>query len=96
MTASYPLGASLDTAAAGPLRAALLDLVERRQPLLLDGAGVTRVGIACLQVLASARATAAADGLGYRLVDASEPLGTMATLAGLAALLDPVTSRGDQ
>ncbi|WP_267395659.1 MULTISPECIES: STAS domain-containing protein [unclassified Sphingomonas] len=96
MTDPYPLGTSLDTAAAGPLRAALLGLVERRQPMLLDGAGVARVGIACLQVLASARATAAADGLGYHLADASEPLAAMATLAGLAVVLDPVSSRDDR
>jgi chemotaxis protein CheX len=96
MTAPYLLGPSLDTPAAGPLRAALLGLVERRQPLLLDGAGVTRVGIACLQVLASARATAAADGLGYHLADASEPLDAMATLAGLGAVLAPIAARDER
>jgi chemotaxis protein CheX len=89
MTA-HALAASLDTAAAAPLRAALLARIEGRQPILLDGGSVARVGLACLQVLASARATAAAEGLGYRIANPSGALRDMAALARLDALLDPV------
>ncbi|WP_267397444.1 MULTISPECIES: STAS domain-containing protein [unclassified Sphingomonas] len=88
---AHQLAASLDTAAAEPLRAALLGRIESRQPLLLDGAEVMRVGMACLQVLASARASAIADRLSYDIGNASMPLREMATLAGFAAVLEPVT-----
>ncbi len=84
----HPLPATLDTTAAGPLRHALLARIERGEPLHLDGSEVTRIGQACLQVLASARATAAARGLAFRLDPRSDALGRMVTLARLDAALD--------
>ena len=88
---SLPLAPTLDTSAAVPLRHALLGLIERGEALRLDGAEVARVGQACLQVLASARATAAARGLSFRLEPRSDALVRMVTLARLDAALDPVT-----
>ena len=86
----HPLPATLDTGAADSLRATLLGLVERREPLLLDGAGVSLAGQACLQVLLSARATAAAEGLPYALAAPSGTLSAMIALARLDAVLDPI------
>ncbi len=91
-TASYPLPATLDTSAAGDLRHTLLGRIERGEPLHLDGEDVVRIGQACLQVLASARATAAARGLGFRLHRASDALSRMIALAGLDAALAPVAA----
>jgi chemotaxis protein CheX len=87
---AHPLPAILDTSAAGPLRHALLARIEQSAPLHLDGAEVTRAGLACLQVLASARATAAAQGIGFRIDNASDPLTRMIALARLDVALDPV------
>ncbi|MBB4154346.1 chemotaxis protein CheX [Sphingomonas jinjuensis] len=84
------LGASLDTAAATKLRHDLLARLDTRQPLTIDGAEVVRVGQACLQLLASARAAAEAQQLTFAIVDPSQPLVDMATLAGLGAILEPV------
>lgn len=89
MTTSFALGVSLDTAAAAPLRQELLDRLARGAPLRLDGAKVRRIGLACLQVLIAARAAAAAEGLAFAIVEPSDPLRTMATLAGLDAVLAP-------
>ena len=55
----------LDLRAAGPLAAELLG--RRGKPIVLDGAGVERLGGQCLQVLLSARATWAADGQPFRI-----------------------------
>jgi len=78
----------LDTSAAVPLRIALLDRIDRGEPVLLDGSEVTRAGLACLQVLASARATAAEQDVAFRLDQPSEALARMIELAGLAEALD--------
>lgn len=86
----HSLPEMLDTGAAEPLRAALLDRIERREALLLDGASVVRAGQACLQVLLSARATAAAEGLHYALAAPSEALRGMIALARIDAVLDPI------
>ena len=86
----HSLPEMLDTCAADSLRATLLGLVERREPLLLDGASVSLVGQACLQVLLSARSTAAAEGLPYALAAPSAPLSAMIALARIDAVLDPI------
>jgi chemotaxis protein CheX len=90
---SLTLAAVLDTAAADPLRRALLATLEAGTPLVLDGTAVERAGLACVQVLASARATAAADGLGFRLADSSPALLEMLRLAGLDAVLAPLAGK---
>ncbi|MBI0475345.1 STAS domain-containing protein [Sphingomonas sp. MA1305] len=85
----HPLPASLDTSAAGPLRHDLIARIERGEALHLGGSEVTRVGQACLQVLAAARACAIDRGLGFRIDDASETLDRMIALARLDAALAP-------
>lgn len=81
------LPAALDTAAAGPLRSMLLDRIERGEPVLLDGGEVTRAGLACLQVLASASHMAATRGLDFRIDHGSNALIRMIGLARLDAAL---------
>lgn len=88
MTA-YALESSLDTAAATPLRQELLNRIDARQPILLDGAEVMRVGLACLQVLTSARIAAEAEGLPFAINNPSAALRDMAALARLDAVLEP-------
>ena len=77
------LPATLDTSAAVPLRRALLDRLDRGEPVHLDGSEVARAGLACLQVLASGRMTAEARGLDFRLDHCSDALGRMIALARL-------------
>lgn len=83
------LPSTLDTAAAGQLRLTLKGLVERGEPLMLDGGGVDRIGQASLQVLVAARAAAGEAGLPFRIDAPSPALDEMARLAGLAILFDP-------
>ena len=83
------LAARLDTAAADPLRHALLAMLGRGEALALDGGAVERAGLACLQVLAAARAAAIAGGTGYRVAQPGAALAGMAGLAGLDAVLAP-------
>ena len=82
-----PLPQSLVTAAAAPLRTALLDRLDRREAVLLEGGEVERVGLACLQVLAAAKAAADGEGLGFAIIEPSNPLREAATLAGVDRLL---------
>lgn len=90
----HHLASTLDTSAAGPLRHELIARVERGEPLHLDGAEVTRVGQACLQVLASARGTAAARGIGFRLDHPSDALSRMIQLARLDSALADAPATG--
>jgi len=84
----YTLDTTLDTAMAMPLRLELLSRLDARQPMMLEGADVARVGLACLQVLASARAAAIADGLPFVINSPSAALREMAALARLDAVLE--------
>ena len=81
------LPASLDTAAAGPLRLELRTPVDAHEPVMLDGSAVERIGQACLQVLAAAQIAAAAAGIAFAIDTPSPALTEMAGLAGLATLL---------
>ena len=87
--AAHPLPATLDTSAATALRDTLSASIDRGEPLHLDGNEVARIGQACLQVLASARLTAIARGVGFRLDNPSDALARMITLARLDAVRDP-------
>jgi chemotaxis protein CheX len=78
------LAAALDLNAAAPLAAELL--ARRGQPLALDGAHVARIGGQCLQVLLAARATWAADGRPFSLIEPSSDLLDALTLLGAADL----------
>ena len=84
-----PLPAVLDLSAASSLASALLE--RRGAAVVLDGAGVERVGGQCLQVLLAACATWRADGKDFAIGQASAAL-----VAGLAALgaagLIPITA----
>jgi chemotaxis protein CheX len=86
----YTLPAVLDTSAAAALRLEMLQRIEARQPMRLDGGNVTRAGQACLQVLASARASAAITGQRFALTNRSEVLENMTALAGLELALESV------
>jgi chemotaxis protein CheX len=56
---TFTLPASLDLAAAAPLKEEFLS--RRGRKISLDGANVARVGVPCLQVLLAARQTWADD-----------------------------------
>ena len=89
MTA-YLLEPVLDTAAASPLRERLLVSLQLRRPVALDGSQVERVGQACLQILAGARAAAEQAGIGFAINDPSIAFGDMVRLSRLDAVLEPV------
>lgn len=81
------LASTLDTAAAGPLRLALRQELQRGQALVLDGGAVERIGQACLQVLVAGQADAARTGIDFRIEPASPAFIEMATTAGLPSLV---------
>jgi chemotaxis protein CheX len=81
------LATILDTSAAGPLRQALKQALGGAEPLLIDGSGVERAGLACLQVLAAAGSAAAQGGTVFRIDPAGPPLAAMIALAGLDTLV---------
>lgn len=87
---AHPLPTTLDTDAAGPLRQLLLACVQRGEDIHCDGVEVTRIGQACLQVLASARNTALARGTGFRIDNPSEAMTRMIAVSALAGALAPV------
>ncbi len=82
-----PLPAILDTAAATPLRQTLCEAITAGRPLVLDGAGVERIGQASLQVLVAGERAAARAAVDFRILAPSPALAEMATLAGLDSLL---------
>ena len=75
----------LDTVAAEPLRAALLEACDA--PLALDGSQVDRLGGLCLQVLLAAQARWAAQGQDLSIVDPSAAFVEALGLAGCTTLL---------
>lgn len=83
-SAEVRLPAVMDLNAAAPLAAELLAL--RGRPVRLDASSVERLGGLCLQVLLSARATWAADGVSLSLEQASTALRDALGLAGAAGL----------
>lgn len=85
----HPLPTRLTTTAARPLAKTLLENVETRMPLSLDGSAVDLVGQACLQVLASAQKAAVARKLDFAIHDPSDALREGCALAGLDHLLAP-------
>jgi len=81
------LPAVLDTAAARPLAEMLHERLTENEPLQLDGAAVTQIGQACLQVLLSARQAAAARNITLSVREPSEAMTLMVTLAGCGELV---------
>jgi len=76
---------NLDLKAAGPLRAALLEL--RGSPVQIDASKVQRLGGLCLQVLLSAQATWAADGHDLTISAASSAFAEGSGRMGAQALV---------
>lgn len=61
--------------------------LDRRRPIVLDGAAVSGIDTAGLQLLAVFCAAARARGLGARWLQASTPLRENAAMLGLSELL---------
>jgi len=81
------LPAVLDTAAARPLADMLRERLTESEPLLLDGAAVTQLGQACLQILLGAQKAAKVREIALSVGNPSEAMIAMATLAGCADLV---------
>ncbi|MBU3076509.1 STAS domain-containing protein [Sphingomonas quercus] len=79
----------LDTQAAGPLLADLRQSFAEPGDVRVDGGAVERVGQAAVQLLASARLSAAADARGFVIEPVSAPLLAAAKLLGVQELLWP-------
>ncbi|HYD88804.1 MAG TPA: STAS domain-containing protein [Vitreimonas sp.] len=79
-TACLRLTSVLDFRAAQPLKASLLE--HRGKPLELDASDVERFGGLCLQVLAAARASWAAEGHAFAIANPSEAFSSALTLMG--------------
>jgi chemotaxis protein CheX len=71
----------LDLTAAAPLAQSLL--AQAGSELAVDASGVRRVGAQCLQVLVAAAAAWKAEGVGFRLENASEEFLEGARLLGV-------------
>ncbi len=89
---AHSLPTTLDTDAAGPLRQVLLATIQRGEDIHCDGVEVARIGQACLQVLASARSTALARNVGFRIDNPSEAMSRMIAVSALAEALAPITA----
>ncbi|HZV57775.1 MAG TPA: STAS domain-containing protein [Sphingobium sp.] len=64
----------------------LMDQCEKGEALIIDGSKVNRVGLAGLQLLASAALSAQDRSLAFQVVDASDELKGAASLSGLSAM----------
>lgn len=76
------LAARLDTDAATPLHAALLE--KRGAPLTIDASSVNRLGALCVSVLAAAARSWSDDGQALTLADPSEGFQTGCARLGIA------------
>ena len=81
------LPAALNSAAAQLLADLLKERLADNEPIILDGSAVSQLGQACLQVLLSARATAAARKLAFAINNPSDTLSTMTEMSGCSELL---------
>jgi anti-anti-sigma regulatory factor len=68
-------------------RADRTDRLNAKEPVAIDGGQVERIGLAGLQVLLAARASAIAAGLSFSVDPCSNRLADMADLAGLDDLV---------
>jgi anti-anti-sigma regulatory factor len=66
------LGADLGLSAAGPLRAALLEVLAHGKPIEIDARAVARISTPCVQVLLAAAASARGCGQAFVLTEASD------------------------
>lgn len=79
---------SLDLKAAAPLQSELIAL--RHQPLDIDASGVQRLGGLCLQVLMSAQASWATDGVAFSISSPSPAFQEALSLFGAEDLQSSV------
>lgn len=71
-----------------PAALGLADLLrEAKGPVAIDGSGVERIGVAGLQLLLSAQASAVAGGHGFAIDRPSDALAAAARTAGAECLL---------
>jgi len=78
----------LDIAVAAELRAHLLEALDARQPVTLDGGAVERADTAALQVLTAFFQDARSRDIEVQWSSASAALSRAAELLGIADLLD--------
>ena len=93
-TQTIQLAAILDVRAAGPLAAELA--ARRGQDVTLDACEVRRLGAQCLQVLLSARASWAAEGVCFRVSAPSDDFTDTLTLLGAASFFSSHQASGDR
>ncbi len=90
MPQTIALSANLDLRAAAPLRETLLGCAE--EAVELDGAGVTRLGGLCLQVLLAALRDWSARGLAFTVKDPSAAFLETLSLFGASEAMAPALS----
>jgi anti-anti-sigma regulatory factor len=83
-----PCEESLDISTVKELHSLLVQVLAAKQPVVLEGAQVTRVDTAALQVLGAFFQDARAQEISVRWDKPSEALGRSAALLGLTELLD--------
>lgn len=83
-----PCEESLDISTVKELHALLVQILAARQPVVLEGAEVTRVDTAALQVLSAFFQDARAQGISVCWQAPSETLRRSAALLDLSALLE--------
>ncbi|HEY1124282.1 MAG TPA: STAS domain-containing protein [Sphingobium sp.] len=81
------LPATMDKGALPELAREMAQLCDKGEPLLIDGAKVSRIGLAGLQLLVSGALAANDRGVEFKLTNASEELAGAAALSGLGAML---------
>lgn len=84
---SLELPSNITVAEAERLAQAVIERINAKEPIAIDGGQVVRIGLAGLQVLLAARASANAAGLSFSVDPCSGRLADMADLAGLDDLV---------
>ena len=80
------LPAIMDRATLNPLATELAECCDKGQPLRVDGAKVSRIGLAGLQLLVCAALAAKDRDLAFEIADPSEELAGAAALSGLTTM----------
>ncbi|GAA3793860.1 hypothetical protein GCM10022600_13920 [Qipengyuania pelagi] len=84
---SLELPSNITVGEAERLAQAVIERINAKEPVAIDGGQVERIGLAGLQVLLAARASAIAAGLSFSVDPCSNRLADMADLAGLDDLV---------
>lgn len=80
------LPATMDKGSLPPLAREMMALCDKGEALVIDGSKVSRVGLAGLQLLASAALTARDRAVDFRIASPSDELVGAASLSGLSAM----------